>query len=404
MNRLPNQKVSHSERYEHFHFNRLSITEGTFKRCNCATKVARIVLALLLVVASLGMILAIYSFKNLLDVSFCRSSVNTLPLSQIHARDEPKLLPESPQLSPDLNKPLTHTKAHKFSSTKLTKHSRILSRFQPLSPAPPQIYPPVKDYAEEFASLGISCPLTYENFPIVLPWQAEEIIAASEYLHQKYPHLVPMSPLSTATIFNLVDLIKEDLSDACRARSNYYVLAKNSCHIKETRTINNQHPISCKQASVFAYPLWHHPEGETAKLLDQCMYSQARISSHGGAHWALVIVDIEKRRVVFFDSLGTYVKRKLIEPALHTVAVTAGKICTPMLGERKTFDVIISNNESIQIDNNSCGIWITLFLKNYMKNPNWNLPSKQEANKMLLGFMRHLESTKKCQCFVNSTS
>lgn len=295
-------------------------------------KVARTALAVLLVVVTLGLILLFYSFSDLQSFPWCcqtRPSTKEQPTISI-----PVPLP-SPPLPPKAPKPV--------------KTQEDLLPF-----VPEQVF--VEMY-EDMARRRIIEAL-------VPAWDSDIIFKCLCYFHTLYQGLIPLETFPPATIFNFKQKIISILEDKKAVLRGEPI--KGSLPICCSEENYRRHLQGTTLLPVF---MWYHPTPKTLSDTMQTMKQLAIKGSVGASHWLLVIVDIQARRLVYFDSLYNYVMSpEDMKKDLQSFAQQLDQVY-PACDSQK-FSVKIAAKEVIQKGSgSSCGAWCCQFLHWYLRDP-----------------------------------
>ncbi|WP_213318192.1 Ulp1 family isopeptidase [Chlamydiifrater volucris] len=112
-----------------------------------------------------------------------------------------------------------------------------------------------------------------------------------------------------------------------------------------------------------------------------------------GNHWALVILDMQMRKILYFNSLSNYLGQKELLEQLHLIA----ELLSQKYPQGQAFSLEnVTEDRALQIDGDSCGAFTCWFLYNHLQNPSsssrstyGNLSTKQ-ANQLLQRFREHM--------------
>ncbi|MBQ8498482.1 MAG: hypothetical protein IJ490_01545 [Chlamydia sp.] len=318
-----------------------------FSQSGLLGKITRIVVALLLVLISLGMILLAYSFSDLLNYRFCIS----VPTKQSKALPIPKPVPKSGSVIEQLSKEVvdTYLQSHQLPELNILDNSQI---FQ------------------------FMCAL-----------------------HDQYPQLLPCDCLVPLTIFNYQEEVCSVLKSKQKADTSLM------------DPLKDYHPITCppanyfqllKQARVLPFVLWYDPE---CRNYQQTLNKMQQLSSLGiseNSHWTLIIVDLSAQCITYFDSQKNYIAP--VEDMKQQMEELADRINE--LGFHKdnktSFDVHIAVSEELLQSEMGlcCGLWCCQYMKWYMENISreilTRIPNSPEYKTLLLHslYTSFKESTK----------
>ncbi len=207
-------------------------------------------------------------------------------------------------------------------------------------------------------------------------WDHLEISTHLIRLSEQYSNLFVSSLYTPSTCFSIERMVLRDLHmydsstqsildrpdyTQCHHQGNY----QDYPHLMES---------GCQNFRIYAYPLWHHPSAHNAEEMDALMLSTAQRGFAGISHWTLVIVNLDRREVVFFDSLANFIDNRIIDPALNSIATRLGNVHPDANGAFSPFVVRKVIKTPIQQDSSSCGIWLSLFLDKYLDNPDYVPP------------------------------
>ncbi|WP_213357543.1 Ulp1 family isopeptidase [Chlamydiifrater phoenicopteri] len=115
----------------------------------------------------------------------------------------------------------------------------------------------------------------------------------------------------------------------------------------------------------------------------------------GGAanHWVLVALDMQLRKILYFNSLCNYTGQTEL---LKKLQETAELLSTSYPGDRPFTVENITANTTLQTDGVSCGAFTCWFLYNHLQNPlsstqeTYNRISSEKANRLLQQFREHM--------------
>ncbi|WP_284441684.1 Ulp1 family isopeptidase [Chlamydia gallinacea] len=286
---------------------------GAFYHASLIEKVARIVLAIFLIIATLGLILLFLSVQDLVDLKI--KSLCTKQKSMHHQPSKETHLP-----------------------------ANILSSLL----------------------MPVLIPITGEC------WDNYAIAHHCQKLHMRYPTFLIQGPQPIASCFSLERLLFLDLH-LYNSREQTFLTQPDMavCEHKSYEHGYLKH-TPCESLRIFAYPLWHHPLATTEEEIIQKMLTAHRLQSAEISHWCLVIVNLDLREVIYFDSLACFIQTQLIDSKLKEIAERLEKqFPSPKSDTPFTIKKVVQT--PIQEDGFSCGIWVTIFLEKYLENPR-NLP------------------------------
>ncbi|CCP67368.1 Ulp1 family isopeptidase [Chlamydia trachomatis] len=325
-------------------------------------KVARTALAVLLVVVTLGLILLFYSFSDLQSFPWC---CQTHPST----KEQPTISIPVPLPSPPLAVPRPSTPPPPVISRPSTPSAPKPSTPPPLLPKAPK---PVKTQEDLLPLVPEQVFVEmYEDMArrqtieaLVPAWDSDIIFKCLCYFHTLYPGLIPLETFPPATIFNFKQKIISILEDKKA--------------VLRGEPIKGPLPICCskenyrrhlQRTTLLPVFMWYHPTPKTLSDTMQTMKQLAIKGSVGASHWLLVIVDIQARRLVYFDSLYNYVMPpENMKKELQSFAQQLDQVYPAY--DSKKFSVKIAAKEVIQRGSgSSCGAWCCQFLHWYLKDP-----------------------------------
>lgn len=282
---------------------------GAFHRASLIEKVGRVALAILLIIATLGLILLFLSAQDLVDLNI---------------------------------EPLCATQ-------RITYH-----------PVPENLFSLKNFVLTQIPTATGEC------------WDNYAIARHCQKLHTRYPKFLIQGPQPTASCFSLERLLFLDLH-LYNSREQTFLNQPDMsvCEHKNYEYSYLKH-TSCESLRIFAYPLWHHPLATTEEEIIQKMLTIHRLQFSEVSHWCLVIVNLDLREVIYFDSLACFIQPKLIDSKLKEIAERLGKQF-PSPESDASFTIKKVVQAPIQEDSFSCGIWAIIFLEKYLENPQ-NLP------------------------------
>ncbi|BAE81072.1 hypothetical protein [Chlamydia felis Fe/C-56] len=285
---------------------------GSFDNASFLSKLARVVLAAVLIIITLGLILCFMSTQNILDLDIQTICVDT---------SEYDYLPYLPYgLDPEELK------------------------------SEPDIV---------FAS-----------------WDSGQILTHFLRLSETHPNLFVPSLTTIPTCFSLERMIASDIH--CYDRDNQQFLDQpdlNHCYHRYPDYYPHLEGKNCQNFRVFAYPVWHHPMATTEDDMMARMLATAQAQYAGISHWTLVIVNLDLREVVYFDSLAHFIPNESLDPMLKSIAIRLGTQYPNNSGNPSPFAVRKISKTVVQKDGASCGIWVSLFLEKYLENPQYIIPT-----------------------------
>lgn len=300
-------------------------------------KVARVALAVFLVVITLGLTLCFYSFSKLASFPWCCQRCYPVEKTAI-------TIPLTPPTPPITIKRPRSPKAPKIQTTKETLWTPISERVS--------------------LDLFRDAMLRQTIETLVLAWDNETIFKSLCYFHTLHKELIPLDLFPPATIFNFKRKISSLLEDKKNVENNM--------------PLRGRLPISClednyrrhlKNATVFPIFMWYHPTPKTHHATLRCMQQMGISRLVGASHWVLIVVDLRMRRLVYFDSLYNYVKSPTAMKAELTAFADELNKIYPSETNTK-FSVHIAAQEVLQkCSGLSCGPWCCQFLKWYLEDP-----------------------------------
>lgn len=313
-------------------------------------KVARVALAVFLVVITLGLILCFYSFSRLVSFPWCCQRCYPVEKTAI-------TIPLTPPSPPIAIKRPGIPKAPKIQTTKEKLGTPI----------------------PEMVSLDLfrDAMLRKTIETLVPAWDNETIFKCLCYFHTLHKELIPLDLFPPATIFNF----KRKISSLLEDKKN----------VKKNKPLKGRLPISClednyrrhlKNAKILPIFIWYHPTPKTHHATLQCMQQMGISRAVGASHWVLIVVDLRIRKLVYFDSLYDYVKSPTAMEAELTAFADELNMIYPSKKNKK-FSVHIAAKEVLQkCSGLSCGPWCCQFLKWYLEDPLVN-PSDRVSEDIL---------------------
>ena len=104
------------------------------------------------------------------------------------------------------------------------------------------------------------------------------------------------------------------------------------------------------------------------KIVDLFQYSKLFFPMNlGGVHWAMVVVDLQKKAVLFYDSMHYY-------PAIPYTRVTLKYLKNVYMDKKKQdFDISMFSSENVrstpkQLDFYNCGVFMLKYAENIARN------------------------------------
>lgn len=327
-------------------------------------KVARTALAVLLVVVTLGLILLFYSFSDLQSFPWCcqtHPSTKEQPTISI-----PVPLPSPPLAVPRPSTPPAPTPAISRPSTPSAPKPSTPPPLLPKAPKPVKtqenLFPlvPEQVFVEMYEDMARRRTIE----ALVPAWDSDIIFKCLCYFHTLYPGLIPLETFPPATIFNFKQKIISILEDKKAVLRGEPI--KGSLPICCSKENYRRHLQGTTLLPMF---MWYHPTPKTLADTMQTMKQLAIKGSVGASHWLLVIVDIQARRLVYFDSLYNYVMPpEDMKKDLQSLAQQLDQVYPARNGQK--FSVKIAAKEVIQKDSGfSCGAWCCQFLYWYLRDP-----------------------------------
>lgn len=319
------------------------------RQCS-VNKVARVALAVFLVVITLGLILCFYSFSRLVSFPWCCQRCYPVEKTAI-------TIPLTPPSPPIAIKRPGIPKAPKIQTTKEKLGTPI----------------------PEMVSLDLfrDAMLRKTIETLVPAWDNETIFKCLCYFHTLHKELIPLDLFPPATIFNF----KRKISSLLEDKKN----------VKKNKPLKGRLPISClednyrrhlKNAKILPIFIWYHPTPKTHHATLQCMQQMGISRAVGASHWVLIVVDLRIRKLVYFDSLYDYVKSPTAMEAELTAFADELNMIYPSKKNKK-FSVHIAAKEVLQkCSGLSCGPWCCQFLKWYLEDPLVN-PSDRVSEDIL---------------------
>lgn len=313
-------------------------------------KVARVALAVFLVVITLGLILCFYSFSRLVSFPWCCQRCYPVEKTAI-------TIPLTPPSPPIAIKRPGIPKAPKIQTTK------------------EELWTPIPEMVSLDPFRDAMLRKTIET--LVPAWDNETIFKCLCYFHTLHKELIPLDLFPPATIFNF----KRKISSLLEDKKN----------VKKNKPLKGRLPISClednyrrhlKNAKILPIFIWYHPTPKTHHATLQCMQQMGISRAVGASHWVLIVVDLRIRKLVYFDSLYDYVKSPTAMEAELTAFADELNMIYPSKKNKK-FSVHIAAKEVLQkCSGLSCGPWCCQFLKWYLEDPLVN-PSDRVSEDIL---------------------
>ncbi|QYC86766.1 Ulp1 family isopeptidase [Chlamydia suis] len=313
-------------------------------------KVARVALAVFLVVITLGLILCFYSFSRLVSFPWCCQRCYPVEKTTI-------TIPLTPPSPPIAIKRPGIPKAPKIQTTK------------------EKLGTPIPEMVSLDPFRDAMLRKTIET--LVPAWDNETIFKCLCYFHTLHKELIPLDLFPPATIFNF----KRKISSLLEDKKN----------VKKNKPLKGRLPISClednyrrhlKNAKILPIFIWYHPTPKTHHATLQCMQQMGISRAVGASHWVLIVVDLRIRKLVYFDSLYDYVKSPTAMEAELTAFADELNMIYPSKKNKK-FSVHIAAKEVLQkCSGLSCGPWCCQFLKWYLEDPLVN-PSDRVSEDIL---------------------
>ena len=226
-------------------------------------------------------------------------------------------------------------------------------------------------------------------------WDNTQLFQFSCLMHERHPHVLPIDICSPVTKFNCNEHICSTILSKQLLNTTGYCdgFCPPTCDPE-----NYQRLLS--QATLFPFILWHDPSAKTqpemlAKM-DQMMGSR-RV---GNSHWLLILIDISRRSIVFFDSLYNYMdSTQNVQSQLEDLANSLGNIypqeeCSCEEALISPFQVCIISTMKVQTSGEfSYGAWCCRVLEWYLENPEFSLeenvsPDVSQRKAQLAQFIR----------------
>ncbi|MEF9497438.1 Ulp1 family isopeptidase [Chlamydia sp. 04-14] len=286
---------------------------GSFDNASFLSKLARVILAAILIIVTLGLILCFMSTQNILDLN-------------------------------------THEICVDYD------------------------YPPYSPYGYD---------TTYQTTPytpgpmIAFPsWDQSQILDQFLRLSEHYTDLFVPPETMAASRFSIERMILQDMHMLdLNTQGPLDQPDLTQCRHNEISNYPHLQGRNCNNFRIFAYPMWHHPMANNEDEMVTRMWATIQAGYAGISHWTLVIVNLDRREILFFDSLAHFIENNKIDPALKSIATRLGNYHLDADGGRSPFTVKKVVNTPIQQDGSSCGIWVSLFLEKYLENPDYQIPA-----------------------------
>lgn len=286
---------------------------GSFDNASFLSKLARAILAAILIIVTLGLILCIMSSQNLLDLN-------------------------------------THEICLDYSDYD---------------------YPSYLPYGYDPTFFPATPTVTFES------WDSSEILDQFLRLFKTRTDLfVPERTVEIATYFSIERIILQDMH--MYDLNTQQLLDQpdpSQCRHNEITEYPHLQGRNCNNFRIFAYPMWHHPMANNQEEMTARMDATIQAGYAGISHWTSVIVNLDRREVLFFDSLAHFVENNKIDPVLKSLATRLGNCHLDANGARSPFTVKKVVKTPVQKDGSSCGMWVALFLEKYLENPNYVPPT-----------------------------
>lgn len=328
-------------------FNAPKSPTSLFSQSSLLGKIARVVVALLLVLISLGLVLIAYRFSDLLNWRFCVTKTTELPISS----------PPAPTTLPSQKK----------------------------EPTPPQKSP--KTSENILSQEVVQAYLKSGTLPELAILDNSQIFQFMCVLHDQYPELLPNDCLIPLTIFNYREEICNTIQNKLKTdQGQYCPLRDLQCPI--TCSPENYHRL-LKQSRVLPFLLWYDPEPTNHQQTLEKMQEIASQDAPGNSHWTVIVVDLDAQCITYFDSLATYItSTSSMKSQIEDLSLCLAKIglCKNNGGP---FDVHIAVKESLQDWMGSCcGLWCCQYMKWYMEHTHikilQTIPDSLEYKTLLL--------------------
>ncbi|WP_117274778.1 Ulp1 family isopeptidase [Chlamydia poikilotherma] len=288
---------------------------GSFDNASFLSKLARVILAAILIIVTLGLILCFMSTQNLLDLNTHEICVDYLDYD----------------------------------------------------------YPPYFPY--RYDTIYRSIPYSPEPTITFATWDNGEIFTHFLRLTETYSKLFITSFLDTPSCFSIERHILQDQHMLNLVNQEPLDQPDSSqCPHRDLTNYPHLEGKNCQDFRIFAYPMWHHPFAANQEEITTRMTATVQAGYAGLSHWTLVIVNLDRKEILYFDSLAHFVPNNEIDPALNSIATRLGNCHPDANGAGSPFTVKKVVETPIQRDGSSCGIWVSLFLEKYLENPNYTIP------------------------------
>lgn len=209
-------------------------------------------------------------------------------------------------------------------------------------------------------------------------WDNTQLFQFSCLMHEKHHHLLPLDICAPVTKFN------------CNEHICNIILSKQL--LKETGRCDGFCPPTCdpenyqrllSEATLFPFILWHDPSAKTHADMLEKMNQTMSSRRVGNSHWLLILIDISRRSIVFFDSLYNYMdSTQNVQLLLEELAHSLGNIyppeeCSCEEALLSPFQVCVASTMKVQSSGEfSCGAWCCQFLEWYLEAPEFSLEEK----------------------------
>ncbi|WP_348662915.1 Ulp1 family isopeptidase [Chlamydia vaughanii] len=221
-------------------------------------------------------------------------------------------------------------------------------------------------------------PQGYPGHPYVFPqiafssWDNYSIAHFSKGLRERYPTLFSSRTCDVATCFNLEETVLKNLHIDINSDQRIPLPeGETVCPVHDEHGPADAQVPRCDSYRIFSIPIWHHPSAQNAEEMDERLVAVVNANFAGISHWALLIVNLDRRELVYFDSIGSFINPQLINPPLTSTAARLGNHYPSETGSTEPFTIKRIVKEPLQHDGSSCGIWLSLFLEKYLENPDY---------------------------------
>ncbi|QVE49244.1 Ulp1 family isopeptidase [Chlamydia crocodili] len=288
---------------------------GSFDNASFLSKLARVILAAILIIITLGLILCFMSTQNLLDLNTHEICIDYLDYD----------------------------------------------------------YPPYFPYG--YNPIYRTIPYSPEPIITFATWDNSQILNQFLRLSEHCTSLFVPTKTVIPTCFSIERRILEDMHMYdLNTQEPLDQPDPTQCRHNEISSYPHLQGRNCNNFRIFAYPMWHHPMANNEDEMMTRMWATIQAGYAGISHWTLVVVNLDRREVLFFDSLAHFVAGDKIDPALNSIATRLGNCHPDANGAHSPFNVKKAINTPIQQDGSSCGIWISIFLEKYLENPDYTFP------------------------------